>query len=343
MIIFLIIISIALLILIHEFGHFIAAKAFGLLVEEFGIGFPPRLFSKKIGETNYSVNLIPFGGFVRIFGESYNQASTPASPDSISRSFYFQPAWKKTIVILAGVFMNFIIGWLIVSAIFMVGAPEALVINMVSLESPAESVGLKVGDQILGFGSSEEFIDFIDQNKGEEIILKIQSAGEESEIKIIPRLAPPAGEGSLGIQFTEVGLEKIGFFAAIGEGFKTSFAIVTAIFQGLGQILIGLVTTGSLAEGFVGPIGIFGFASQAAGLGLAYFLQLIGLISLNLFALNILPFPALDGGRLLFIIIEKIKGSPLSANFERSANATGFLILILLMIAVTVRDVIRLF
>ena len=137
MIIFLIIISIALLILIHEFGHFIAAKAFGLLVEEFGIGFPPRLFSKKIGETNYSVNLIPFGGFVRIFGESYNQASTPASPDSISRSFYFQPAWKKTIVILAGVFMNFIIGWLIVSAIFMVGAPEALVINVVSPESPA--------------------------------------------------------------------------------------------------------------------------------------------------------------------------------------------------------------
>lgn len=341
MVIFLVIIGISFLILIHEFGHFVAAKFFGLLVEEFGFGFPPRLFSKKIGETVYSINLLPFGGFVKIYGESSEKLN--ATSDMEKRAFYAQKAWKKSVIILAGVVMNFLIGWLIVSAVFAVGVPKTIIVTGVMSGTPAETAGLEVGDAITGFGVAEEFTSFVQENRGREITLNFLRQGGERSVKITPRLNIPEGQGALGIGFTEAGVDRQPISQSLISGLQTSFQIVAAIFTSLFSIILTLFTQGQLAGEFVGPIGIFGVASQAGALGLVYLLQLIGLISLNLFALNVFPFPALDGGRLLFIIIEKIKGSPLSAKAEQTANAAGFIFLLFLMIAITVRDVTRLF
>jgi len=344
MIIVLVIIAISILILVHELGHFLVAKKFGLLVEEFGIGFPPRLFSKKIGETLYSVNLLPFGGFVKIYGEDpAPKQSVGTGQVSSARAFYAQTAWKRVLVISAGILMNFILGWLIMSAIFMIGVPQSLIVTGIALNSPAAIAGFQEGDQLTDFKKSDDFINFIDQNKGKEVSLNVVRSNEPLSVKVIPRIAPPAGEGALGVALAEAGLEKQSFFLSFWEGLRASVGIVFMIVISLGQLLFSFFTEGRVLEGFVGPIGIFGVASQAAGLGAVYFLQLIGLISLNLFILNILPFPALDGGRMFFILLEKIKGKPLSPNFERSANAIGFLVLLFLMIAVTVRDLIKLF
>jgi len=348
MVIILVIISLSVLILVHELGHFLAAKFLGLRVEEFGFGFPPRLFSKKIGETVYSVNLLPLGGFVKLYGETdemdmirgaghHNQLLEP------ERSFAAQKAWRKAVIVLAGILMNFLLGWLIVSAVFMIGAPKALIITNVISDSPAAAAGLRVGDQILGFSQSQEFIDFVQQHRGREINLDIRRNSENISVKAVPRLEVKNGEGALGVVFSEAGTERQSFLKSLGDGFLMSLAIIFSIFKSLAAVLMNLFTQGKLLENFVGPIGIFGVASQAASVGLVYLLQLIGLISLNLFALNILPFPALDGGRLLFVIIEKIKGAPLSPTLERSVNAIGFIILLILMIAISVRDVVRMF
>ncbi len=337
MTIFIVIIGISLLILIHEFGHFLIAKKMGLLVEEFGFGFPPRLFSKKLGETTYSLNLLPFGGFVKIFGED---SGGQIPEESKMRSFSHQPAWKRALIIVAGVLMNFLLGWFLMSIIFMIGTPKALLIAEVLPGSPAEIVGIMPQDQILGFEKAGDFIDFVNKNRGEEIALSINRGGEELSFKVIPRVE---GEGAVGVSLVEAGVDKKPFLDAIWEGLKTAGFIVFAIFGAFLNLIWGFLTQGKVLVDFVGPIGIFGVASQAGSLGFLYLVQLIAMISLNLTVLNIFPFPALDGGRLLFVLIEKIKGSPLSQNFERTANTAGFILLLLAMIAITVRDITRLF
>lgn len=340
MTILIVIIGISFLILIHEFGHFIIAKKLGLLVEEFGFGFPPRLFSKKMGETTYSFNLLPFGGFVRLYGEDLSSAATVEDEALKKRTFAFRPAWQRALIIVAGVGMNFLLGWFLMSTIFLFGTPKAILVSEVLPGSPAESVGLLPQDRIKGFESATDFINFVDENRGEEIALTIERAEEELEITVVPRTGDvPA----LGIALAEGGVEKHSLPAALIEGFKSSVFIVVAILAAFANLLWGLLTQGQVLVDFVGPIGIFGIASQAGALGILYVVQLIAMISLNLAVLNIFPFPALDGGRLLFVLIEKIKGSPLSPNFERSANTIGFIILLLLMIAITARDVARLF
>jgi len=340
MIILLFILGVSALILIHELGHFLAAKWFGLLVHEFGIGFPPRLFGKKIGETLYSINLLPFGGFVRIHGEKPEYEKEKLIPE---RSFAFLKIWKRVLIIGAGVVMNFVLGWIVVSFVFMLGTPKAIFITGVLENSPAAAAGFLSGDAILGFESSESFVSAVDAQKGETIDLRILRNGEELVIPVEPRENPPTGEGALGITFTETGQEKLGFFQSLGVGFMTSISMVAGIFIALVNLLVGIFTGGQALEGFVGPVGIFQVANQTAQFGLVYLLQLIGLISLNLAVLNILPIPALDGGRLFFLLIEKIKGSPISAKREMVINATGFILLILLMVVITARDVIKLF
>lgn len=308
----------------------------GLLVEEFGFGFPPRLFSKKIGETTYSLNLLPFGGFVKIFGEDSSAAATAGQ----ERSFAFQPAWKRALIIVAGVLMNFLLGWFLMSVIFMIGTPKAILITDIFPGSPAEVVGIMPQDQILGFEKANDFIDFVNKNRGKEIALDINRGGEELSFKVFPRVE---GDAPVGVSLVEVGVDKKPFFFAIWEGLKTASFIVAAIFGAFLNLIWGFLTQGKVLIDFVGPIGIFGVASQAGELGFLYLVQLIAMISLNLTVLNIFPFPALDGGRLLFVLVEKIKGSPLSPNFERSANTIGFILLLLAMVAITVRDITRLF
>ena len=338
--IFIIIVGISLLILVHELGHFLAAKFFNVKVEEFGFGFPPRILAKKIGETRYSLNLLPFGGFVRLLGEN---PLSPISESERHRSFSHQAAWRRTIIIVAGVLMNFLLGWFIISGLFLFGSARQLGITLVLPDTPAAQIGLREGDLIFGFDRAQDFINFVDQNRGKEIVLDVQRGEELLSFNIVPREKTAAGEGALGIGIGELGYPKLSFARSLVEGFMTTLKITVAIFTAIINLFIGLLTGSAALQSFVGPIGIFQVANETGALGLPFLFNLVALISLNLLVLNILPFPALDGGRLFFILIEKIKGSPIGAQKESIANAIGFFILLLLMIAVTIKDIIYLF
>ncbi|MFA5098595.1 MAG: RIP metalloprotease RseP [Candidatus Paceibacterota bacterium] len=366
-----VIIFLSVLILVHELGHFLTAKKFGLLVEEFGFGLPPRIWGKKIGETIYSINALPFGGFVKIYGEdkedklaenkeietiSIEEEKVEINNGEISeeiisetiitektpdRSFSSLFIWKRMVIIVAGVVMNFLFGWLVISIILSMGVPQSVVISEIFKGAPAETAGLKVGDVILGM-SANDFIKFTNDNKGKEITIKVERDGVEKEIKATPRLNPPAGEGALGIGLLESGAPSQNFFAALWDGLKMSVEIVKLIFVALFNLIAGVFTGNKVSlEQVSGPVGIVKITAQASGLGLVYLLQLLALISFNLAVINIFPFPALDGGRLLFLFIEKIKGSPLPAKFENYANASGMALLLILMVLITIRDIVR--
>lgn len=337
------IIGISVLILLHEAGHFFAAKHYGIKVEEFGFGFPPRLFAKKKGETTYSFNLLPFGGFVRLYGES---AAHLAGEKDINkkRSFTHQSSWRRFVVIAAGIAINFLLGWIIISSVYMIGAKESIVVAQVLENSPAETAGIEVGDEVIGYTLASDFIENIKAQGGSESNVTVRRNGEELSFSLTPRQDPEiiAKEGAIGVALTEAGFPRLPFFEALWEGLIVSLNIMAQILKALWILVAGIFTTGAIAEGVVGPVGIFGLANDLGSLGAVYVLQLVGLISLNLAILNALPIPALDGGRIFFIILEKLKGSKLNANRELIANGIGFALLLLLMIAITIRDIIQL-
>lgn len=332
------IIFLVFLIIGHEFGHFIAAKLLRLRVDEFGFGFPPRIFGKKVGETVYSFNAIPFGGFVKICGENPNEKVLDKD-----KSFQNLPALKKSLVVAAGAVMNLLIGWVVISMVFMIGMQAAVFIGKVTTGSPADVVGLREGDKITDFKNTSEFISFIEVNRGKEIKLNVSRGSESLVLKIIPRVSPPAGEGPLGVSLIEGGIQRHNFLGALYEGGVASIKILIFIFMSLFSLIVSLFS-GELgvAAGVTGPVGIFNFLDTAGKLGIAYLLQILGLISLNLAAINIIPFPALDGGRLFFIFCNKIFRGRLNPRFETATHALGFAILILLMIIVTIKDIMNL-
>lgn len=350
MTVLLVIIALSLLILVHELGHFLAAKAFGLKVLEFGFGFPPKVFSKKWGETEYSFNLLPLGGFVKIYGEDKESLDEIEEPD---RSLAFQPAWKKSVVILAGIVMNILLGWIMMSFVFMAGAPEHLSIASVAEESPAAEVELRTGDVVLkaqsGSSSLEdpiaanEFIEFVNKNPGGQFSLTIQRGEEIFEKTLTGRIDPPKGEGSLGVSIVEMGFEKRGFFEGFVDAAEYTGETLWLIVVAFAGLIKNLFTSPEAVGNLTGPVGIFVLAKEAGSLGLVYLLQLTALISLNLAILNLIPFPALDGGRFIMALIEKIKGSPIPKKIEVWANAFGFILLLALMVVVTIKDVGRFF
>ena len=341
-----VIIFLSILILAHELGHFLTAKKFGLLVEEFGFGLPPKIWKKKIGETIYSINALPFGGFVKILGEDGEAAG--------SRSFPSISLGRRAIIIAAGVLMNFLLGWFVLSVVFMVGIPQVVLITETKQNSPATEIGLKAGDQIIEINNikiiadnenvfgSEQVIKIINENRGKETSVRIKRNGDIIDFLAVPKINPPAGEGSLGISLVDAGLPKQNILMSFWEGLKASLTLIKtialAIFDLAAKAFIGKASL----EAVTGPIGIVKITSQAGSLGFVYLLQLLALISLNLAVINIFPFPALDGGRLIFLAIEKIKGSPVNPKFEKITNAVGFSLLIFLMLAITIKDIIRL-
>ena len=338
-----VIIFLSILILVHELGHFLAAKKFGLLVEEFGFGLPPRIWGKKIGETIYSINALPFGGFVKIYGEDgHLEKSLEKEIFPDSRSFAFLKIWQRVIILAAGVFFNFLLGWIVFSIIFSIGMPSAVIITDVLKNTPAAEAGLMQGDIIKRFSTTKELIDFINNNRGKEISLEVERNGEFLKVSAIPRINPPEGHGALGIGLADAGLPKQNIFLSFWEGLKASLSLIITIFMAIID-LIGKTFIGQASlEAVTGPVGITKITAQASSMGFVYLLQLLALISLNLTVINIFPFPALDGGRLLFLGIEKIKGSPLNPKFEKWANAVGFALLIFLMVAITIKDIIKL-
>lgn len=331
--IFFVIIGLSVLILVHEWGHFLVARWFGLLVEEFGIGFPPKLFSKKSKGTIFSINAIPLGGFVKIYGENSGLGGNIEHPE---KSFAYQAAWKRALIIVAGVAMNFILGWLIISAVFFIGSRPIVLVDLVQDNSPAMTAGFQAGDQILGFDNSEKLVGYIDQNRGKEISLKINRSGKELTFIAVPRTVVEVGQGALGLGLRDAGIPKHGFIESVIKGFAASVSIVVAVVLGLYQAVFS-------PQQVLGPVGIFDAAVDTGRLGIVYLAQFVALISLNLVVLNLLPIPVLDGGRLLFIIIEKIRGKRFLKETEIKANTIGFGFLIALIILVTIKDIVGLF
>lgn len=225
----------------------------------------------------------------------------------------------------------------------MAGTPPLLVINGVQTGSPAEKAGIAAGDIIKNFSGAEDFKNLIDERLGQAVELEIARGGEILKIAVVPRVPTAPDEGAIGIEFSESGIKSQGFFAALVSGFKGAILICKETVFAFYELFKGLFIHGSLMAGVVGPVGIFAVAAETGQIGIIYLIQLMALISLNLAVLNLIPFPALDGGRLFLIIVEKLKGSPVSIKAQSLINGVGFALLILLMVVITVRDVANLF
>lgn len=336
-----IIVFLSLLILVHELGHFLLAKKFGLFVGEFGLGLPPRAWGKKIGETIYSINWFPFGGYVKIAGEDAEDVNENVPRE---RLFGNIAPWKRFLILIGGVGMNFLLGWALLSIVFMVGVKPGLFISQVQKDGPAAIAGLKANDRLIDFTTSGDFVNFTKSHAGESVSLRIGRGNGEMTLHMTPRKDPPAGQGPLGVVLGEsFGRPQQGVLGAVKGGFIESAKIVEGTFKGIARLVgSALVGKGSL-ENVSGPIGIVKVTMDASEAGFIYVLSLMALISVNLAAFNILPFPALDGGRVVFLVIEKIKGSPLPKKFEQYANGIGLLLLLGLILVVSVKDIIRIF
>lgn len=358
-IIFLIVISV--LIFVHEFGHFVFAKRAGMKVEEFGFGFPPRLFGVKKGETLYSINLIPFGGFVKILGEEGGHENEP-------RSFSAKPILARLSVVVAGVTMNFLLAvFLLMLGNFLglrIGLiDENLALNadaknkqiqiiQVAENSPAKTADLRLLDEIVGFKingvvknvlSTKEVQDFVLENAGVKSVILIKRAGQSLEKEILPRKSPPEGQGALGISLALTGVVSYPWYESVWRGVYDAVILTINTILGYWLLIKTLLIKGKLMADVSGPIGIATMTGQAARIGINYLIQFVAMISINLAVLNIIPFPALDGGRALTLIVEKIKGSPVNRKVENLVNTAGFVLLIALMIYVTIKDISRMF
>ncbi|MEK7175517.1 MAG: RIP metalloprotease RseP [Patescibacteria group bacterium] len=358
-------------VLVHEFGHFFAAKKFGMRVDEFGFGFPPKLFGIKKGETEYTFNLLPLGGFVKIFGENAEEEIQTPPPNPLPKEegerFTDKPKYQQGIVIFAGVFMNFILAWLLFSVGFMIGLPISsgavteknkdkiqdisLVITSVLPNSPAEKAGLKMGDKILSIDllenpTPQSLKDYINLNQKEKIIINYTNTNNNS-ISQTTSLTPQNViltpiDGKIGIAMEEVGIIKLPILEALKDGMRITLLTARGMVIGLYDLISdGIRGRGSL-DAVAGPVGIVGIVGDAYRSGFVYLLSFTAIISINLAVINLIPFPALDGGRLFFILIEKIKGSAINPKVFNIINASGFIILLALMLFVTYNDIIKL-
>jgi regulator of sigma E protease len=352
------------LVLIHEAGHFFSAKFFGIRVDEFGFGFPPKLFGIKRGETEYSFNALPIGGFVKIFGENPDEENTNG-PDK-DRSFVHKPRWQQAIVLFAGVFMNFILAWLLFAITFMAGSPLAtdivpkgaenqmntsqLILFDVAVDSPAEKAGLQAGDIIVSLEdnnekitnpSVSELIDFVNK-EGQIIKVNYLHNNKEIMVNISPEINEE-GRSVIGVAPGILMSGKFNFFESINYGFQTAYLNSKMTLVSFGKLFSGGSEGKTLRGSVTGPVGLVQIIGIVADVGFGYLLSFAAMISISLAVINLIPFPALDGGRLLFLLIEKIKGSRLNPNVVNIVNATGFVILILLMVVVTFNDVVKLF
>jgi len=342
--------SLILLLALHEFGHFFAAKRFGVRVEEFGIGYPPRIFGKKIGETLYSLNLLPFGAFVRIKDEEISK----------------KPIWQRAIVLVSGVVSFWLVAFLIFSflAVFF-GIPTTpqneneyarsqIKIIGVAKNSPAEKVGIKIGDtikaiktengEVVDIKNAKNVQDFIQEHKGERIILVLERGKKPLEIEIVPRVSPPEGQGAMGVVLLPVVLKKYPLSQAFIKGGVITFKQTQTIVLSLVDLLKKLIQREKTPEvELLGPIGIGHLMTQSFQAGTANFLMLLAMISLWLAVFNLLPIPALDGGQILFLGIEKIRGKPLNKRIEEKITTVFFLALLVLVAIATVKDISRIF
>lgn len=322
-----------LVVMLHEFGHFTVAKLSGIKVNEFSIGMGPKLFQKQKGETSYSLRALPIGGYVAMEGEE------ESSHDP--RSFNNAPILKRMAVVLAGAFMNFILAFLAFTIIFSIVGYGSNEIDTVIKDSPAEIAGLKAGDKIVEIDKikTKDIYDInslIRDKKDEEINLKINRNGENLDINLKPRYSEENKMYLIGI----TSKLKHSFFKSIELGAKRTGEMSLMFLKSLKMIFDGSFKMEYLS----GPVGVVQMIGSESSKGFLNFLQILALISVNLGVFNLIPIPALDGGKFLFLLIEALKGKPINEKFEQGLSLIGISILFSLMIYVTIfNDIGRLF
>lgn len=348
------IIILGILVFVHELGHFVMAKRAGMRVDEFGFGFPPRMFGIRRGETIYSINWIPLGGFVKIVGEDGSKSDDP-------ESFGNKSFWRRFLVLIAGVSMNAILAWVLISVGMGLGLPtvldegdqlpksahiknQTIGILEVDPKTPAADAGLKPGDSILKINGQPVSSVFDAQNMtlaqaGREAAYTIKRGSEIFDKKIIPRANPPEGEGSLGIALGSIGYVSYPWYEAPFRGALATINLILLTLTAFGGVLAQLFQGHQVTAALAGPVGIAVLTKDVTALGFIYLVQFTAVLSVNLAIINAVPFPALDGGRVLFLIIEKIRRRKLPILAEQWANTIGFILLLLLMALVTVKDV----
>ncbi len=326
-----------ILIFPHELGHFLSAKASGMKVEKFSIGFGPKIWGKKIKDTEYLVSAFPLGGYVKIAGMEPGE-------NYVERGFSSQSLWKRIGVILSGSAMNYLTSAVLFALVFMIGFEtynfNTTVVGEIISGSPAASVGLKIGDKILEIDGNkvtewEQMATFVNKEREETLILKIQRGKDILTIPVKPEFNPELNRKLIGVSPSTV-LTRYNPLTSFFKGIERVAFVTWLIMSSLFYMIAGKIS----AE-FAGPLGIVGYVSQTVKMGIVPFLSLAALLGVNLGLFNLFPIPALDGGRLVFLLIEGIRGKPVRIEKEALVHYIGFIILITLMFLVTYRDILR--
>ncbi len=354
-----------MLVLVHEWGHYITAVKYGVKVMEFGFGFPPKakVLGKK-GDTEFTLNWIPFGGFVRIFGEDPNDKLEEG--EDKKRAFYNQSHRRQIIVLSAGVACNFILAILFFTGAFSIGVPvvkenlppgysaqSSLTVTSVDSEKSADVAGVLAGDSIVSIfnekdavfvanPNTEEFLKVIKNSENEEVSLVLERKGKEVELPVTPKV-DEEGEVRIGVSLEELSTLKLPIHKAFIYSVSSSIRITGDITLAIFNLIADAVTGKGSLEGLSGPVGIANATGEASSLGFSYLLILAAILSLNLAVINLLPFPALDGGRIVIAIFEGVSKKKAHPKIVQTANTIGFLLLIGLMLIITWNDVRNLF
>lgn len=388
-------ILLSFLVLIHELGHFLTAKKFGIRVDEFGFGLPPRLWGKKIGETIYSLNALPIGGFVKLYGEDGGEEAQSISRD-VGRAFYLRPKWQRMVVLASGVTTNFVLAAVIISYLFTQGVPAPyprVHIDSVEENSPAKSAGLLAGDVVESLNgqaitSSQQFSETVQQYLGQEVTLAIIRGAnfnhldeaadtcqhcQQLTIQLTPRKNPPLKkaepekngatsralgkirellriqlpqkedkhEGPIGVGISNFETNIYPWYKAPFVGIRKSLVFSWEILKAITMVLVKFITLQPVSDMVAGPVRIAQETGEAVKYGPNAVLNFLGVLSLNLAIVNALPFPALDGGRLLFILLETVTGKRVRTHYEQMFHQVGMIILLILFIMVTINDFAR--
>lgn len=327
------VIAFSILILIHEGGHFIVAKYVGMKVNEFALGMGPKIFGVQKGETLYTLRAIPIGGFIRPEGED-EESNDP-------RAFGNKPLWARAAVVAAGPIANFILAFVIIISLLTVAGLPVITVGEVTEGMPAASAGLKSGDVITKINGTnififEELVDVVNNSKGSNIIMNVIREGKEVTLAIPPTYSDSLKRYVIGIK----PMPKLTIYkSSYSENFKGSLVYSTSlskqIVYGLKRLFTGQATKDEIA----GPVRIVSITGEVAKLGIFSFIHFVALLSLSLGIFNLFPIPALDGGRLLFMGIEAVRGKPVDQQKEATVHFIGFVLLITLMLLVTYNDI----
>jgi regulator of sigma E protease len=355
MFILLFLLTLTVLVFVHELGHFLMAKLFGIRVDEFAIGFPPKIFSKTVGETKYAINLIPFGGYVKIWGEDPEEGVVLSEQEQ-KRNLSFAPKWKQAVILLSGILFNIIFAWIFISISLNLGLISTkaenspldikdtkVMIVSVLKGSPAEISGLKVGDTIINIDSKKaDSISLIQQEISslDKVSLSYERDGKNYNVEVVGKEGLVENKKAIGISMEMVGVAKYGFFKSFWVGAKLTVLETKNTAIGLKDFLAKVFSfEKNVLSGVSGPVGLAKMSGEAMKFGVSYFFGFVAMISINLALINLIPFPALDGGRVFLLAIEALFRRKIKPIVFNLLNGVGFILLMALMVAITIKDI----